>query len=103
VSPRRNAYQDVLSPMEEKRPSSSAVRVVGLFLACLAAMPAALGQSATTKSSLSQLDQLSSSVQALAARVSPSVVQVLVAGYEPRKEGGGRMAEVSRNEVSGRE
>ena len=81
--------------MEEKRPSSSAVRVVGLLLACLAAMPAALGQSATTKSSLSQLDQLSSSVQALAARVSPSVVQVLVTGYEPRKEGGG-MAEVSR-------
>ena len=96
MSPRPNAYQDVLKPMEEKRPSSSAVRVVGLFLACLAAMPAALGQSATTKSSLSQLDQLSSSVQALAAPVSPSVVQVLVAGYEPRKAGGGRMAEGSR-------
>jgi hypothetical protein len=68
--------------MKEKTPSISAVKVGLLFLACLGNLPA-LGQSVRTRNPLLQLDQLSRSVQALAARVSPSVVQMLVARYGP--------------------
>lgn len=82
--------------MDEKRPSISAVKVATPFLVWFAFLPAALGQSATTKSPLSQLEQLSSSVEALSARVSPSVVQVLVARYEPREESDRGAVEVSR-------
>ena len=48
----------------------------------------------TRKNPLEVLDQFSESVQALAARVAPSVVQISVTRYAPQGESGGRIGAV---------
>lgn len=75
--------------MPYKRPSLSnaCFAMARVCLACFAALPLALAQAPEKKDPIEQLNQFSSSVQALATRVSPSVVQVLVTRYGPRDEG----------------
>src|SRR5258706_11109975 len=62
------------------------VRTVGLGLTgCALALQA---QTAARKNPLEALDQFSDSVQMLAARVAPSVVQISVTKYAPRDDAG---------------
>jgi serine protease Do len=60
------------------------VRRLCLLLGCCALTGQA--QSTSHKSALGVLDQFSDSVQALAARVAPSVVQISVTRYAPRED-----------------
>ena len=67
--------------------SSQIVIRTGLYLAsCALAVQA---QTAIRKNSTEALSQFSDSVQALAARVAPSVVQISVTRYAPKDEGDG--------------
>jgi S1-C subfamily serine protease len=63
--------------------------------------PAALAQATKDHERMDELNQFSRSIQALAARVSPSVVQVLVTRYGPGKESAGSTAVVTRQENLG--
>jgi serine protease Do len=53
---------------------------------CLASGVMISGNAQTTKRSFAALEQFSESVQALAARIAPSVVQISVSRYAPREE-----------------
>ena len=77
------------------------IRAAGLWLAGCAL--AAHAQNATKRNPIEALDQFSDSVQALAAKVSPSVVQISVTRFAPREEpGGGRTGLVlGREQVVG--
>jgi serine protease Do len=72
-----------------------------LCVAWYATLPAALAQTAEKKGPILPLDQLSSSIQALAARVSPSVVRILVTRYGVREEGARSSAVVGRQQSLG--
>src|ERR1035438_163958 len=75
---------------------------VGLCLAV--SLVAAQAQPANRNNSIEALDQFSENVQALAARVAPSVVQISVLRYSAREdeEGSGRAGVVlSRQQVVG--
>jgi serine protease Do len=61
----------------DRRPMKG-VRLLCILFICLAAPAAAAGQSSTPAPALSDLSR---SLQSLAARVSPSVVQIFVTGY----------------------
>src|SRR5688572_9549944 len=62
---------------------------LALGLVSFANMPLALAQSAARPAApVSGLARLSEDLQALAERVRPSIVQVLVTGYAPGREGG---------------
>jgi serine protease Do len=94
--------QEKENKMEKrKRLSIFTVRAVSLLLASLVILPAARGEERKASNPLLKLDQLSSSVQALAASVSPSVVQVLVTRYGPAEESAGASAVVTRQENLG--
>jgi serine protease Do len=58
-------------------------------------------QAQTEKNSIGLVDQLSSSVQALATRVSPSVVQILVTRYGAQEESGRTSLVVGRQQSIG--
>jgi serine protease Do len=87
--------------MEARKLSIFLANLAALFLACLAGPLPMPARSVTTKNPLLELDRFSSSVQALAARVSPSVVQVLVARYGPQEESNGSAAVVTRQQALG--
>jgi serine protease Do len=75
------------------------IRTVGLCLA--GCVLAAQAQTGTRKNSVAVLDRFSQSVQELAARVAPSVVQISVTRYAPREDGdGGRTGLVLGREQS---
>jgi serine protease Do len=57
-----------------------------LVFVCWLMPPAALAQGGMDRDRISPLNQFSRSIQALAARVSPSVVQVLVTRYGPAEQ-----------------
>src|SRR6187399_2630847 len=59
------------------------VRLLGILAICLAPAPTA---SAQTPAAAPALSDLSKSLQALSAKVSPSVVQIFVTGYAPPDE-----------------
>lgn len=72
-----------------------------LSLACCAAWSPAFAQTAENKNPLSRLDEFSSAIQALAARVSPSVVRIVVTRYAPQSESGHAELAVGRQENIG--
>jgi len=72
-----------------------------LCLALCALVSGAQAQTAEKKNAIPQLDQFSSSVQALAARVSPSVVRILVTRYGPQEESGRTSVVVGRQQSVG--
>lgn len=78
----------------EKRhnPKRRSVSIACIFTVCLLIVPAVLAQAPRGSSDSDALHQLDRSIQALARRVRPSVVQVIVAGYGP--------VENSRNNTS---
>ncbi len=65
-------------------------KLLWLCLACCLTLPGALAQTAEKADAVEPLNPFNRAVQALAARVSPSVVQVLVTRFGPREEGGER-------------
>jgi serine protease Do len=68
-------------------------RIHGLFaVAALLTIPHWLGAQTETQRSSDPLFRVSDEVQRLAARVSPSVVKILVSGYGPVNENGSREA-----------
>ena len=67
--------------------TNSYTKLVWLCLACCVTLPGALAQTAEKTAAVERLNQFNSAVQALAARVSPSVVQILVTRYGLREEG----------------
>jgi serine protease Do len=69
------------------------------FLALCVLAPAAKAQ--RESDSIKSLDEFSSSIEALAARVSPSVVQILVSAYGAREEKGRMSVVVGREENLG--
>ena len=69
------------------------------FTFCL--MPTASLAQAVADSQIGPLNEFSRSIQALAARVSPSVVQVLVSRYGLKEESGRASAVVGRQQVLG--
>jgi len=72
----------------ERMQGRSGVAALGCLLAlCCISAKDAQAQSAQTSQSPDALRQLSSSVEELVKRVSPSVVQVLVTGFGPTEEG----------------
>jgi serine protease Do len=75
--------------------------LVWLGLACCAALPSAFAQTSQNRNPFSQLDEFSSAVQALAARVSPSVVRIVVTRYAPQAESGRTELAVGRQENIG--
>lgn len=90
--------------MQSTRParSNTYVVLVWLALASCVVQPSALAQTAKDDQ-LEQLNQFSRSLQTLAARVSPSVVQVLVTRYGTRDENdqSGEVVSRQRNLGSG--
>jgi serine protease Do len=79
--------------------------LIPVVVACLclagAANLAAQAPSSSPPDSIVGLQQFSDSVQALAARVSPSVVQILVTRYSQREPAGGASLVVGKQEVVG--
>ena len=90
-------------PMGLRRSGRSNAYIVAacLFLAACATLPQARAQTAEKKDSIEQLNQFSSSIQALADKVSPSVVRVLVTRYAPRQESDRTSAVVGRQQSLG--
>jgi serine protease Do len=84
--------------MPRTRPSRSNPNaiLVWLGLACCVVRPPALAQTIQNEGRMDQVIQFSRSLQALSARVSPSVVQVLVTRYGTREENDRSGAVVSR-------
>src|SRR5260370_40661051 len=84
--------------MPRTRPSRSNPNAVLMWLglACCVVRPPALAQTTQNEGRMDQVIQFSRSLQALAARVSPSVVQVLVTRYGTREENDRSGAVVSR-------
>ena len=84
--------------MPRTRPSRSNPNAVLMWLglACCVARPPALAQTTQNEGRMDQVNQFSRSLQTLAARVSPSVVQVLVTRYGTREENDRSGAVLSR-------
>jgi serine protease Do len=89
--------------MTHERPSRSDIYLVlaGVILVCGIMQPAGMAQATGSHAQIDGLNQFSRSVQALAARVSPSVVQILVTRYGPGQESDGSTAVVTRQENLG--
>lgn len=89
--------------MARTLPSRSNIYLVlGWFaLLCCVMRPAALAQAVKDQDRIDELNQFSRSIQTLAARVSPSVVQVLVTRYGPGEESPGASAVVTRQQNLG--
>jgi serine protease Do len=84
------------SPRSQTRALPVWSGLVWLGIASYIMAPAALGQSIKGRSEIKELAEFSRSVQSLAERVSPSIVQVLVTRYGSREEPDGTGAIVSR-------
>jgi serine protease Do len=72
-----------------------------LVLVCGIMQPAGIAQTIESNGRIDGLSQFSRSIQALAARVSPSVVQILVTRYGAGQESDGSTAVVTREENLG--
>jgi serine protease Do len=91
------------SQVSRRRPrlSNTCVVLAWICLACCLSAPIALAQAAEKNGSLSQLDQFSGAVQALAARVSPSVVRIVATRYASQPDSGRSEIAVGKQEIIG--
>src|SRR5437870_9243539 len=81
--------------------TNSYTKLVWLCLACCVPLPGVLAQTAEKPDAVERLNQFNSAIQSLAARVSPSVVQILVTRFGPREEGGRASLVVGRQQAIG--
>jgi serine protease Do len=84
-----------------RRPHITWMVVVWLCLAYCPLAAVASAQTAENKGPLLQLDQFSNAVQALAARVSPSVVRIVATRYASQPDSGRTETAVGKQEVMG--
>ena len=81
--------------------TNSYTKLVWLCLACCVPLPGVLAQTAEKPDAVERLNQFNSAIQSLAARVAPSVVQILVTRFGPREEGERASLVVGRQQAIG--
>src|SRR5437016_6664313 len=81
--------------------TNSYTKLVWLCLTCCVPLPGVLPQTAEKPDAVERLNQFNSAIQSLAARVSPSVVQILVTRFGPREEGERASLVVGRQQAIG--